>query len=345
MSNETGATDFTKELAVALEAGRQAAGVILDFYNRNTAETYTKSDGSPVTDADLASDRVIREVIASNFPDDALLTEEGASLLERTANPRCWIVDPIDGTAQFVARTGLFDVMIALAVNGQPVVGVGVSPVSGFVHAAVAGQGAWEYEGTLPRPFTISPEQEPPRLVSSKWYGGREKAGALARIAARLGSTAIPVREVGFQARNFADSERVFDVFIGLAPDSHVSIAQEWDLAAVDIITHEAGGAFTDCWGRRHRYNKRSTGISGGIVASASPALHHRVIAAIAPEIPIDPPLADPEDEPGPSKTRPYTRDWARSAAASTSAMTLRRAPALLRCEAGTSLVTGPSSA
>lgn len=296
---ETGAYD--EELAVALEAGRRAAAVILDFYDRNTGETYIKRDGSPVTDADLASDAAIREVIGSAFPDDALLTEEGASLLERTANPRCWIVDPIDGTAQFMARTGLFDVMIALAVDGRPVVGVSLRPVSGLVHAAIAGRGAWEYEGTTRRPFTIEPSREPPRLVSSKWYGGREKGEALERIARRLGADTIPVRDIGFQARNFAQTERVFDAFVGLAPDSRVSIAQEWDLAAADVIVNEAGGAFTDCWGRRHRYNKRSSGISGGIVASGSTALHTRVLAAIAPEIPVDPPLPDPADEPRPA--------------------------------------------
>jgi len=297
--DEAAAAAFDEELAVALEAGRRAAEVILEFYYRKVGETYTKRDGSPVTDADLASDRVIREVIGSAYPHDALLTEEGASLLDRTSNPRCWIVDPIDGTAQFVARTDLFDVMIALVVDGQPIVGLSVSPVSGAIHAAIAGQGAWEYEGTARRPFSIGPEQEPPRLVSSKWYGGREKGETLARIAARLGAADIPVKEVGFQARNFAESERVFDAFIGLAPESRVSIAQEWDLAAADVIVREAGGAFTDCWGRRHRYNKRSTGISGGLVASTSPNLHQRLIVAIAPEIPVDPPLPDPSDEAG----------------------------------------------
>ena len=289
---------FDKELDVALEAGRRASVVILDYYDRGAAEAYTKRDGSPVTDADLASDSVIREVITAAFPDDALLTEEGASSLQRIANSRCWIVDPIDGTAQFIARTGLFDVMIALAVDGRPVVGVSVRPVGGLIHAAIAGRGAWEYDGAVRRPFTMDPPPAPPRLVSSKWYGGRDKAEGLARIARRLDADPVQVQEVGFQARNFARSERAFDAFIGLPPDSGVSIAQEWDLAAADVIVSEAGGAFTDCWGRRHRYNKRSTGISGGIVASASRALHERVLDAIAPEIPVEPPHPDPADAP-----------------------------------------------
>ncbi len=300
--SESGTATFDRELDVALEAGRRAAAVILDFYDRDAAEAYTKRDGSPVTDADLASDKVIREVIGTAFPEDALLTEEGASSRERIANRRCWIVDPIDGTAQFIARTGLFDVMIALAVDGRPVVGVSVRPVGGLIHAAIAGRGAWEYDGDTRRPFTMYRPPDTPRLVSSKWYGGRDKGVALARIAGRLGTAPPRVQEVGFQARNFAASERTFDAFVGLPPDSGVSIAQEWDIAAVDVIVTEAGGAFTDCWGRRHRYNKIATGISGGIVASASPELQTRVIAAIAPEIPANPPHPDPADEPNVSR-------------------------------------------
>ena len=294
---------FDRELDVALEAGRRASAVILDFYDRDAAEAYTKQDGSPVTDADLASDKVIREVIGAAFPDDALLTEEGASSLQRITNPRCWIVDPIDGTAQFMARTGLFDVMIALAVDGRPVLGVSVRPVGGLIHAAIAGRGAWEYDDSGRSPFTIAPPPDPARVVSSKWYGGRDKTEELARIAERLDADTIQVQEVGFQARNFASSERAFDAFVGLPPDSGVSIAQEWDFAAADVIVSEAGGAFTDCWGRRHRYNKRSTGISGGIVASASRALHERVLGVIAPEIPVEPPHPDPANSPAPPAT------------------------------------------
>jgi len=294
------------ELSVALRAAGNAAEVILEFYNAQSASTYIKGDGSPVTDADLASDRTIRDTITAEFPDDALLTEEGAKDSARLANPRCWIVDPIDGTAQYVARTGLFDVMIALAVNGVPVVAVTVQPVTGRYQAAVTGAGAWEIGGEETRPFRISPAGEPvrlathnpPRLVSSKWYGGREaiSQAALHRVAERLGAADPPILEVGYQSRNFSDDQRTFDAYIGLPPFEGDPIAQEWDLACVDLITREAGGEFTDCYGRRHRYNKRSTDISGGILACATPALQDRLVAAIAPELPEPPPPLDPAD-------------------------------------------------
>lgn len=294
---------FTRELETALDAGRRASRVILDFYDAQSATTYTKGDGSPVTDADLASDRVIRESISAAFPDDALLTEEGASNLDRLGNDRCWIVDPIDGTAQYVERTGLFDVMIALCVNGRPVVAVSVQPVADRVQAAVAGAGAWEIASGQARRFQITPPtvvtHAPPRLVTSKWYGGRDdvRGPAVRRIAGRLGAAPPPILEVGFQSRAFSDAGRTYDAFIGLPSASRESIAQEWDLACVDLITHEAGGRFTDCWGRLHRYNKRSTSISGGILASAGPALHDALLATIAPELPGAMPAEDPADD------------------------------------------------
>lgn len=291
--------EYRLELDVALDAGRRATAVILEFYNDKSAATYIKGDGSPVTDADLASDKVIRETISAAFPADALLTEEGANGLERLDNRRCWIADPIDGTAQYVARTGLFDVMIALCVEGRPVVAVATQPVANRIQAAAVGGGAWEIVGDAVSRFVIAPLLDPPRLVTSKWYGaGVDSRGeAVNRVATRIGAAHPPILDVGYQSRRFSNAERTFDAFIGLPPLSGASIAQEWDLACVDLITHEAGGTFTDCWGRLHCYNKRSTSISGGILASATANLHRELLGAIAPELPDVPPSADPADD------------------------------------------------
>jgi len=290
---------YGPDLNVALLATMQASAAILEFYNAQSAETYVKGDGSPVTDADLASDRIIREVISAAFPNDAFLTEEGDKEQSRLTNSRCWIVDPIDGTAQYVARTGLFDVMIALVVDGVARVAVSIQPVAERVQAAVAGCGAWEFINGTTNRFLIVPSPVPPRVVSSKWYGGRdvERGAAIRRIGARLGDPNPRVLEVGYQSRAFSPDLRRFDVFVGLPQPDHGSIAQEWDLACVDLITHEAGGVLTDCWGRRHMYNKRSSGIAGGILVSASHGLHEHLLAAVAPELPAQPPALDPWDD------------------------------------------------
>ena len=97
---------------------RAAAAEIARFYESREAAVYTKKDQSPVTDADLASDRVIRAQIAAAFPDDAILTEEGShDPAGRIAASRCWLADPLDGTQQFIERMGEFDVFLALVVE------------------------------------------------------------------------------------------------------------------------------------------------------------------------------------------------------------------------------------
>jgi len=291
-------TPYDRELAVAIEAARGASAAILPFYEQRTAETYTKGDGSPVTDADLASDAFIQQTIHAAFPDDAILTEEGAKDLARVDNPRCWIADPLDGTAQFVAGTDRFEVLIALIENGRPVVAVSAHPPSGLIHAAVAGAGAWTILGDEVKPFSITPSQEPPRIVSSKWYRGREGRDQILAAAARLGASEPPIMEIGFQPRAFDDVVRTYDVFLGLWPDNQASIAQEWDVAASDLIVNEAGGRLTDFWGRPHQYNKRDTGVVGGLLAVADPETHRRVLDAFAPIRPDDAPAlagVDPE--------------------------------------------------
>lgn len=286
---------YAAELETAISTARQAAEVVRQFYRSRDAETYTKGDGSPVTDADLASDEIIRSAIAAVFPDDALLTEEGAADTERLEHARVWIADPLDGTAQFVAGTDRFDILLALVEAGRPVVAVSVQPPTGLMHAAVAGEGAWVFRDDGFAPFALEPAPEPPRLVTSKWYRAREEKPLIDRIAARVGAPEPPILEVGFQPRAFDPTERTYDAMIGLWHPPGESFANEWDIVAPDLIVHEAGGRFTDLWGRPYAYNKRDTHISGGILFSASPELHARILDAVAPELPAAPAM-DPAD-------------------------------------------------
>jgi len=285
---------WSPELDVALRAARLASEAIRGFYESREAEIYTKGDGSPVTDADLAADRIIRETIGAAFPNDALLTEEGAKDMARVDKRRCWVVDPLDGTAQFVAGTDRFEVFIALVNDGRPVVAVSAHPPTGTIHAAIAGRGAWLVDASGRHPFHLTPSAQPPRIVSSKWYRGHEGRVSLVDVARELGAAEPPILEIGFQPRAFEDSIRTYDVFVGLWPVGDESIAHEWDLAASDLIVNEAGGRFTDLWGRYHRYNKRNTSISGGILASADAEVHQRVLDAFASERPHEAPPADP---------------------------------------------------
>lgn len=288
---------YPRELSVAINAARQAAKAVLTFYDNRSAETYTKGDGSPVTDADLASDKLLREVIGGAFPDDAFLTEEGAEDLSRLEHDRLWIIDPIDGTAQFIAGTGRFDILIALAVEGRPVVAVTLQPVTGLMHAAVAGEGAWRITESGHEPFRIDTIPNPPRVTTSKWYRGHEEHAMLTRVARAVGSEEPPVMEVGFQPRAFDETQRTYDAFIGLWHPPGESPANEWDIAPCDLIVREAGGVLTDLWGREYPYNKRNTHISGGLLVSARPDLHDKLVAALAQELDVPMPALDPADD------------------------------------------------
>ncbi|HEY8447781.1 MAG TPA: 3'(2'),5'-bisphosphate nucleotidase CysQ [Thermomicrobiales bacterium] len=283
---------FEREWAVATAAAREAGAAIRDLYERAAAATYAKADGSAVTDADLAADRIIREALTTAFPEDAILTEEGADDTERVANPRCWIVDPIDGTNQFIERTGEFEVLIALVEDGQPVVAAVYQPTTDLLLTAVRGAGAWLERGGQRERLRLpaAPADRAPRLMTSVWMGAPANLPILEQVAGRLGGNGVTVSPLGVTVRRFLPPDPKTDALIGFNDRPGVVIAWEWDFAASELIMCEAGGAASDLWGRPHRYNKPVPRNCGGILLSVDPATHERVLRALAPELPAPPP-------------------------------------------------------
>nr|MBA3453697.1 3'(2'),5'-bisphosphate nucleotidase CysQ [Deltaproteobacteria bacterium] len=112
---------YSSELETAIRAARAAGSVIADYYARGSVQVDLKADASPVTQADRDADVVIAEVIRAAFPADAILSEETPDDHARLSRSRVWIVDPLDGTRDFVGRTDDFAVHVALAVDGVPV--------------------------------------------------------------------------------------------------------------------------------------------------------------------------------------------------------------------------------
>lgn len=277
------------ELAVATAAAKEAGAAVRDLYERAAAARYTKHDGSPVTDADLAADRIIRAGLGAIFPGDAILTEEGADDPARLGAERCWLVDPIDGTQQFVDRTGEFDVLIALVEGDRPVVGVLYQPVTDTLLGAATGLGAWIERGGERHPlrFVPVPSNAVPRLVTSVWLGAPDNLRLLQRTATRLGGGTPLTSPLGVSVRGFVPPDRSADALVGVDVNGRTVMAWEWDLAAADVIAREAGGLVTDLWGRPHRYNKPNPRNVGGIVLTVDPVTHERVIAALAPELPM----------------------------------------------------------
>lgn len=279
------------ELAVATAAVKVAGATVRDLYERAAAASYTKGDGSPVTDADLAADRIIRGALRSAFPTDAILTEEGADDQSRLAAARCWVVDPIDGTQQFVDRTGEFDVLIALVEDGRPTLGVLYQPTTDTLLAAATGLGAWIERAGERQPLHFAPVQpdEAPRLMTSFWFGAPDNLPLLQRAADRLGTGAPSTSPLGVTVRHFVPPIHRADALVGFYVNGRPSMAWEWDFAAPEVVVREAGGLVTDVWGRPHRYNKPDPRNVGGIVLSVDPLTHQRVLDALRPEV-GDPP-------------------------------------------------------
>jgi 3'-phosphoadenosine 5'-phosphosulfate (PAPS) 3'-phosphatase len=282
---------WRQELAMARAAVREAGAAVRACYDSPGFGVYQKVDQTPLTDADLASDRILRGWIAATFPGDAILTEEGVDDLSRLNATRCWIADPLDGTAQFVARTGEFDVLLALVVDGRPVVAVAFHPLSGQLLWAVEGQGAGIEQDGEARPARLEPlaASVRPRLATSRYHGAPATLPMLARVAERAVTSEPMSLAIGFQPRAFfppSTGMPRYEVFVGLGQDIDGPnfCGGEWDLAATDLIVREAGGAFSDVCGRRLTYNRPGGRTAGGILASTDPHVHARVVAALAVE-------------------------------------------------------------
>src|SRR4030066_60664 len=166
MSTRTGpARGLEEPFVIAIDAGRH----ILDVYERQF-DVSSKDDGSPLTEADRAAHDVIAARRAALTPDIPVLSEESARIefSERAGWQRFWLVDPLDGTKEFVNRNGEFTVNIAFIDNGAPLLGVVYVPVTGVCYLAVRGQGAWKETGGCDR--------QPIRVRS--YRGGHATGGA-----------------------------------------------------------------------------------------------------------------------------------------------------------------------
>jgi 3'-phosphoadenosine 5'-phosphosulfate (PAPS) 3'-phosphatase len=264
---------YAAEVAVMIAAMLEASETVRDLYDRAAAATYEKQDGSPVTDADLASDRIIRAVLAERFPDDAILTEEGADDPSRLASARCWIVDPIDGTQQFVDRTGDFDVLMALAVDGRPVIAGSIQPPTGVICLAAEGAGAWIEDGSGWRRVQFDVDGRAPVVATSHWFGAPENLSLVERIGAGIGGEMAPTTDIGLTPRQFLDGDAI-DILLGFRLEAGQFMAHEWDAATADLFLHEAGGAMTDLHGRTPLYNQPDPHLGRGLVVAVTRDLH-----------------------------------------------------------------------
>jgi len=258
------------EVRAAVRAARAGGRAAMRHYGAARADL--KRDGSPVTAADHAAQAAVLRVLRAAFPADAVLSEEQADSAERLSARRVWIVDPLDGTKEFLARNGEFCVMVGLAVDGGAVVGAVCLPARGVVYAAAQGHGARvrSADGWRRVRAPRAPDA-PPRLVGSRSHPD----ALLVRMQEALGITDVaPAGSVGLKCALVAEGER--DLYVHPVP-----YLKEWDTCAPEVVLREAGGTVTDCRGAPLAYNKPRPVQPHGILAAA-PGVAARVGATVA---------------------------------------------------------------
>ena len=274
--------EYARELEVAEAAARAGASAVLGLYRRDGLRVEIKPDHSPVTEADLESNRAIVALIRAAFPGDAILSEELPDNPSRLGQRRVWIVDPLDGTRDFIARTDYFCVHVGLAVDGVATVGAVHQPVAGALYSACAGGGAFLQPGgaTTSRVPLRASNRTPPAALRV----GVSRANPGGRLGACLAATALDRQLVplGASVKYMALAHGDLDLVVNLSPGE-----MEWDTCAPEVIVREAGGVWTDGDARPFRYNQQDPGHHRGSVASNG-ACHAELMTLLAPHFAAD---------------------------------------------------------
>lgn len=270
---------WAHEEAVLVAAVLQAGAAIREKYEGG-ARVYTKADNSPVTEADLAANVILTAKLRAAFPADAIVSEEEEPAADVADAPRCWIIDPLDGTASFVRHEPTFAVMVGLEVDGRPIVGAVYNPITDVLFSATAGGGARRTEGGRTAPLRFAPVAVADARIGTTPGGYETLTTATPRWAGDPAVLHLTARGFGFRPGALVNGQ--FDAFIGMIANGSITGgAYAWDLCATDLIIHEAGGVFTDVFGERHRYPRTHERMRGGIVGAKNAALHAHVLGLL----------------------------------------------------------------
>lgn len=241
-----------------IDLTREAGEKILQIYE-GEVQSYRKEDRTPVTEADFAAEKVLIAGLKEyEYP---ILSEETEDDLSRLEEERIWIIDPLDGTQDFLNRTGEFSIMVGLAHRGEPVLGVVYKPVDGKVYVARRGEGAYLREpGKSARKLGVSSTSS---LAEAHFIFSRHHVGEIekkftrdnkVRSVTQMGSTGV---KLGYIAEGRADGYFTMS-----------NKTSQWDTCAPEIILREAGGKVTDGQGKKFTYNRREVRNLHGIIAS-----------------------------------------------------------------------------
>ncbi|WP_462384464.1 3'(2'),5'-bisphosphate nucleotidase CysQ [Pseudomonas sp. Marseille-QA0892] len=259
---------------------REAGEAILPFWRNNT-QVIEKADASPVTEADYAAHRVLAEGLKRIAPDIPVLSEEDCDipLGERSAWTRWWLVDPLDGTKEFIAGTDEFTVNVALIEAGRVVFGVVGIPVSGQCFFGGDGMGAWRQDTPDAPASAIQVRQQPVdafEVVASRRHGSEAQARLLEGLSAEVGG--LSRVNVGSSLKFCLLAEGRADCYPRLAPTS------QWDTAAAQGVLEGAGGEILETHGTPLRYDMREDFLNPDFLALPKGVAWRDALVALARE-------------------------------------------------------------
>ena len=245
-----------------LDIARTAGNRILDIYGTSQVDVRSKEDLSPVTEADLAShDCLVRGLQGLGMGWPVVSEEDTASLPHRRADGCYWLLDPLDGTKEFIGRNGEFTVNIALIDNGSPMLGVVAAPALGLVYWGAPGVGAYRVSSAGTAAIRVAPPLEggrrPLRVVASRSHMDE----ATQAFIGRLGP--VELVQAGSSLKFCMVAEGAADLYPRFAPTC------EWDTAAAQAVLEAAGGCVVAWDGAPLRYGKPEV-LNASFIAAAS---------------------------------------------------------------------------
>jgi len=258
-------SDKIPELDIAIKAAEEAGKVILEIYQKGF-ETVKKKDNSPVTEGDLKSNEIIKKILSQT--DHVILSEEDNDDKKRLSKDMIWIVDPLDGTSDFIDKTGEFTIMIALIKNKKPILGVISWPTEKTFFVAQKGCGAFRYSNEQWQKMDVTKvtELQKCRAVGSRHHlSDREK---------------LFIKKLGIKDfTSIGSSLKVGKISSGEA-EAYITTTnkmKEWDTAASYCIISEAGGKMTDMLGNDISYNNEDVFHKNGILVTNG-LIHEKIL-------------------------------------------------------------------
>lgn len=255
------------ELSAAAVAALAGGAAVRRLYATGDVEVEEKHPGDPVTEADHAANRAILATLAQTFPEDPILSEESPPPEQGLGGGRLWVVDPLDGTKEFIARNGEFAVMVGFAVDARAILGAVYQPDPGRLWLGIAAGGAWVADmipGQEGAPVWTSlklktaPENSPIRMTRSRSHMD-PKIQKLTDLLGRI--EVVPSGSVGIKCTLIAANRA--DLYVHPVP-----FLKEWDTCAPEAILRGAGGRVTDCAGSSLSYGKVDPRQPLGILAA-----------------------------------------------------------------------------